>query len=136
MQVRAIVDNTVTKIVSPQGLVVPSFIIMGQGLPFDEWIAAISPDFPLALQVTNRAIALADTPVTPNIIHLNHIYDRKGSKVSPKKKKKKKKLFGSLNKLYIFERICIFDNGSEVHIPEENTSEPEVLVISFLHAQQ
>ena len=57
MQVRAIVDNTVTKIVSPQGFVVPSFIVMGQGLPFDEWVAAISPDFPLALQVSNRAIA-------------------------------------------------------------------------------
>ena len=57
MQMRAIVDNTVTKITTPQGLLVPSFIVMDQGLPFDEWVAAISPDFPLALQVTNTANA-------------------------------------------------------------------------------
>ena len=51
MQVRCIVDTTTDPVKLPHGLAVPSFLIMGQGLPFDEWLGSISPDFPLALQV-------------------------------------------------------------------------------------
>ena len=52
-QVRDIEDNKDERIIAPNGVVVPPFIVLACGQAFDEWVRSISPDFPLALQVSH-----------------------------------------------------------------------------------
>ena len=51
LQVGDIVDTEQFPVKTPNGVNMPSFIVMDRGLPFDEWVASITPDFALALQV-------------------------------------------------------------------------------------
>ena len=59
---RDIVDTEQVPVQTRNGINMPSFIVMDHGLPFDEWVTSITPDFALALQVCLTAYVSVRSP--------------------------------------------------------------------------